>query len=546
MHSPALTLGWELWAKHRLGLSVIALWAVVAAALVRVLPKPWAEDAVAAPSMVLSCFVYLYLQWVFVYAESTLAGNDTGFPPRLFTTPVRTSLLVFWPMFYGATTIAFGWLWLAWLILHPCGAAVASWPAPMLAAALVAFQAIGWTVVRSPFPRLAVAVLGLPMVVLLDRWMALRYRFVDTSLLIALKSGAVFAAAYLLAAIGVAYDRRGERLSLDRVLEFAARKWTNLVGRQRPFPSPDVAQRWLEGRRHEWLVLMFVALLFAMAFWATAAPYRWGDVPLAVILFVILPSSAALFLGFGMGKASFWAGELQLSSFAATRPVSSAALAVAKLDVVARIACRIWLYAAVVVPLMLLVLANSGQLPTMQKVCATLFPDQPMWKLAALAPVALAGLVGLVWSQLVAGTCLSISGRLWLLNGAALAAVGGAVLIASATIWLNNLTIARSLRNVEVLDPFYSVTGALWGAGCLLMLLKLVTLGAVLYRPWHSRTLHTILAWLVVAAGLVVPLYTLVPQSLVPHSLIALYLILALPINRPLLLPAAIEWNRHR
>jgi hypothetical protein len=221
-------------------------------------------------------------------------------------------------------------------------------------------------------------------------------------------------------------------------------------------------------------------------------------------------------------------------------------LAVAKLDVVARIACRIWLYAAVLVPLMPLVLANSGQLPTMQWVCATLFPDQPTWKLAALAPVALAGLVGLIWFHYVAGTCLSISGRLWLLNGAALAAVGGAVSLASASIWLNNFTIARSLRNVEVMAPFYSVTGALWGVGCLLILLKLVTLGAVLHRPWHSRTLHTILAWLVVAAGLVVPLYTLVPKSLIPHPLIALYLILALPINRPLLLPAAIEWNRHR
>jgi hypothetical protein len=409
----------------------------------------------------------------------------------------------------------------------------------MLAAALVAFQAIGWTVLRSPFPRLAVAVLGLPIVVLLDRWLAFQYRFVDTSLMIALKSGAVFAAAFLLAVIGVTYDRRGERLSLDRVFEFAPRKWNKSLGRQRPFPSTDAAQRWLEGRRHVWLVLMFVAFLVAMAFWATGSPFRWGDAPLAIILFVVLPSSAALFLGFGMGKTSFWAGELQLSSFAATRPVSSTALAVAKLDVVRRIACRIWLYAAVLVPLVPLVLTESGHLPTMQNVRTTLFPDQPTWKLAALAPITLAGLVGLIWFQFVAGTCLSISGRVWLLNGAALAAVGGAMCLASATIWLHKFT------TVGDLDSFYFATGALWGAGCLLMLLKLVTLGAVLYHPWHSRTLHTILAWLVVAAGLLIPLYALVPKNLIPHSLVALYLILALPINRPLLLPAAIKWNRH-
>jgi hypothetical protein len=545
MHSPALTLGWELWAKHRLGFWVLALWAVVAAVLVRVLPKPWAEDAVAAPSMVLSYFVYLYLHWVFVYAESTLAGNDTGFPPRLFTMPVRTSLLVFWPMFYGVATIALGWLWLGWLIFEPCGwLRVASWPAAMLAAALAAFQAIGWTLVRSPFPRLAVAVLGLPTVMLAVGWLEQRYRFVDPAPhVIALSSAAILLAAYLLAVIGVSYDRRGDRLSLDRVFEFAARKWANLLGRQRPFASPEVAQRWLEARRLVWLVAMFLAFLFALAMSATTEPMRWGDVPLAVIPFMILPSSAALFLGFGMGKSSFWAGELQLSSFAASRPVSSTALAVAKLDSVGRNACRIWLCVAVIV---LLALANSGRLPAMQKVCAALFPDQPTGKLAALAPVALAGLIGLVWFHFVAGICLSISGRLWLLNGAALAAVGGAVSIASAVIWLNNFTFSRSLGTVAVLDSFYFVTGVLWGAGCLLMLAKLVMLGAVLRRPWQSRTLHTILAWMVVAAGLVIPLYTVVPKSLVPHSLIALYLVLALPINRPLLLPAAIEWNRHR
>jgi hypothetical protein len=543
MRSPALTLGWELWAKHRLGFCAIALWAVVAAVLVRVLPKHWADDAVAVPSFVLSCFVYLYLQWVFVYAESTLADNETGFPPRLFTMPVRTSLLVFWPMLYGATAIALGWLWLAWLIIHPGGMAVASWPALMLAATMAAFQAIGWTLVRSPFPRLAVAVLGLPIVVLLDGWLMVRYQVVFTPAMIALKSITILAAAYLLAVIGVSYDRRGERLSLDRVVEFATRKWTNLVGRQRPFPSPEVAQRWLEARRHAWLVATFLAFLLATAMSVPAQPIGWRDLQLAVIPFLIFPSSVALFLGFGMGKSTFWARELEMSSFSATRPVSSAALAFAKLDVVGRITCWIWLCFAVLVPL---ALADSGQLPGMQKACATLFPDQPIWKLAVLAPIALAGLFGLVWFHFVAGTCLSASGRVWLLNGAALATVGGAVTLASVAIWLNDFATTRSLDTVGALDAFHFVTGALCGGGCLLMLAKLVTLGAVLRRPWHSRTSHTILAWLVVAACLLIPLYTLVPKNLIPHSLVALYLVLALPINRPLLLPAAIAWNRHR
>ena len=54
------------------------------------------------------------------------------------------------------------------------------------------------------------------------------------------------------------------------------------------------------------------------------------------------------------------------------------------------------------------------------------------------------------------------------------------------------------------------------------------------------------LAWLVVAIRLMLPHDCLIPKGFVPHTLVTLYLILALPINRPLLLPAAVDWNRHR
>ena len=266
--------------------------------------------------------------------ESTLAWSVAGFPPRLFTVPVQTTILVFWPMFYGMTTIAFAWLWLAWMIMRPCGIGVHSWPALTLAANLAFFQAICWTLVRSPFFRITIAVLVLPLVTLRATSLAVLsgYKFMPDG--IVLNSALLIAAAYFVAVLGVMYDRCGDRLNLARRWETVARRWTGLLERRRPFASPAVAQRWLEERRHAWLMLMFLVFLGAVSsiFWTSPA-FRGSDVSNAAIPIIILPSSVALFLGFGMGKTSFWARELRLSSFAATRPVTSEAMAAAKLDV---------------------------------------------------------------------------------------------------------------------------------------------------------------------------------------------------------------------
>src|ERR1700722_3386021 len=106
MRSLALAMGWELWAKNRLGLSLIAAWIVIAALLIRVLPEDLAGVLIVKPTFPLAWFICFYLSWVFIYAVSTLAGNAAGFPPRLFTMPVRTSVLVAWPMLFGGATIA--------------------------------------------------------------------------------------------------------------------------------------------------------------------------------------------------------------------------------------------------------------------------------------------------------------------------------------------------------------------------------------------------------------------------------------------------------
>src|SRR5262249_55578681 len=105
MRSPALALGWELWARNRFGLTALGIWAILASILLQVLPGRMARSLVVEATMVLACFGYIYLMWILFYAESTLANNGIGFPPRLFTAPVSTAWLVAWPMLYGVAAM---------------------------------------------------------------------------------------------------------------------------------------------------------------------------------------------------------------------------------------------------------------------------------------------------------------------------------------------------------------------------------------------------------------------------------------------------------
>src|SRR5262249_11086035 len=281
--SPALALGWELWARQRWVLSTLAGLFVIAAALAQTLPADlcW---TVGVPAQILVMLAYPYLLSVFVYAESSLLGKAAGFPQRLFALPLRTSLLVAWPMLFGVATVMLMWLGASRLIVVPSGLAhdVLWWPAFLMAACLASFQAVCWTLVRSPLLRLVVAILGLPSVILSGVMIWLSYDLQITVTQVNLGLGAIIGLAYLVAAAGVARERRGDRLdwtSLPRRLLHTPLDGAN---RGRIFSSPLAAQHWLELRRHGWLLPAFVGSFLLMLFWATALPLGAGDVAAAI------------------------------------------------------------------------------------------------------------------------------------------------------------------------------------------------------------------------------------------------------------------------
>jgi hypothetical protein len=282
------------------------------------------------------------------------------------------------------------------------------------------------------------------------------------------------------------------------------------------------------------LLPAFVGFFLAMLFWAKALPLGPEDVARVAAALVGVPVLLAFFVGFGMGKTSFWARDLELSSFTATRPMTSAALAHAKLYAAGLSALASWGLILLGAPLWAVL---SGNVEVVRALGEALLRDQPAWKLALLAPVALVGLVGLTWLQLVAGLCLSLTGRAWVVNGVVLlyAAVGTALV--ALGIWAG--------PHPERFDTLLIV---LWWLGAALGLLKL---GAAAWAwsgpvPWDGQTGARLALWLATAACLLVPLYAVAPEGPVSPHLVALFVVLALPLARLSALPAAVAWNRHR
>jgi hypothetical protein len=532
MRSPALTLGWELWARHRAGWSAVAAGALGAAVLARVVPAGPAARMVADVAQPLALFAFIYLLSVFVYAEGTPGGRAAGFPPRLFTLPLRTSLLVAWPMLYGTVTAAALTLGLAWLILVPCGRVqtVAWWPALLAAAYLACCQAVCWTLVRAPLWRLVVVILVLPSVALGAVLAWARYGLDITATQVNLGLCALIGLAYAAALMGVARDRRGDGWGGAWPGQLLRRAVPRRPGRHGPFASPLAAQRWLEVRRHAWVLPGFVGLFLALLFWAKALPLDPADVARCAAAVVGFPLVLAFFVGFGMGKGSFWARDLHLAPFMAARPLTSRALAHAKLYAAGLSALVAWGLVLVLAPVWVVVSGNAGPV---QALGEALFQGQPGWKLGLLAPVALAGLVGLTWLQLVAGMALSVTGRAAVVNSVVLlyGAVGTA--LAGLGLWAG--------FHPEFRDRLLAVLGWLGGG---LALLKLVAAAWAWSR--QRGAVPRLALWVVIAACLLVPLFAVVPKGPMPKPLVALYVVLALPLTRLIALPAAVAWNRHR
>jgi hypothetical protein len=541
MKTPALAIGWTIWRRHRWGLAAVAASVAItvgASAVARTCLEPGKALQMTAIALTPLFACALYLAAVFSHGfESDLVTAGTAFPARMFTLPVRTIALAGWPMAYGATALALLWLITAGLIFRPAGLDVPLWwPALMLAAVLAWMQALVWWPFGLPWARVLVALLVAHLPIS-GTMAALKLDVPEWAISISL--GVALIVGLVAAGVGVGRARSGTVPS-----------WTWLTGLgtslarpsgPRPgFGSAGRALTWYERRRHGLALPLMVAVIVPICM----SSFFLEEITPAILvrnlgLAMMVPVFCAGMGAGQLGRTNTWVREQYgLSSFAATRPVSTATMVAAKLRAAARTTLVTW---GLVLGLTAVSLFASGH----HQLLGTMIGDGIAARSTAEVIVALCViavlLVLLTWKRLVESLMLELIGREWVVKVMVFAGlfIGLNLVVLAIYVFVNPEYHARA----QAVMPWAAA-----GLACL----KLVLGG------WAIRTLRrkrlvsdrTLLVlggvWLTTFAVLFGTLAWLVPSEVAPASTLAAGLVLLLPLARLSAMPLALDWNRHR
>ena len=550
MRSPAIAMTWELWARNRWGVAALA-GALLALATVGVLlPAGAAREPVFPLSVILFAVGCLTLASMATRGDDRERASGAGYPPRMFTLPVSSRTLVFWPMAFAAVALLALWTALAVLVWWPGGIEPAWWLPPLLVVALWWFQAVCWAVPGSRSMKVLAACVVLPVIKAMLELVATvvvlsvdphsrldRDAFVEHRVVIIPLFCAIFLPlAYLVGTWGVARDRQGAGGLchwLTRRIDRLRRAWPH---ESRRFSSVSQALGRLEWRTRGLLLPLFPAgfLLFVTV---VVAPFVSTLPLLRLVMFlaIALPI-VAFFVGYGLGKRAFWSDELGLPTWQAALPVSSPALAQARLDTAARSALVAVAVLVLGVPAWLVGLGRAAEAFVL--IQAYVQP-QSLLQSWVMVVVSTAALWGLTWGQMTGGLVLSLTGRAWVVNTAValyasvlLLAIRRATTYAAPEMWMG---LGGPLGGLAALKLFIA-------GGLILVLARRGLLNVrnvlVIAGLWLTAVscLAVFLCWFLPGTGV----------SLPPVEVLAPLSILAVPLARPIAAPLAVAWNRHR
>jgi len=417
MRSPAISVGWELWHRNRLG-SVLILSVIPLCYLVRSLPASrQIHETLSAFEMIGMLLAITAIFWIHSLVENDKQGNHAGFPSRLFIVPLRTAALVTFPMLFGIVAIvAFYFAWSR--LIFPQWGVDLPWhwlrcQLLTLAAMMASLQAIIWSFHRFPWIRfvlLATVSIGLGAFGILMP--ANEFPGLGQSGTIACLAS-ILIAAYVGAILGVERDRHGQWAGwTGRLLQ---RLLDSLPRRRRDFRSAFQAQLWFEWRRKG----VFLACLFAVPPAATVLTFPvpsalYLDGVQALLTYSALPIMVAIMssaFGLGVAKSDFWCRDPALHPFLAIRPVSTGDLVMAKMKVAAWIVIGGGLFFCILaipafhVPRWLA--GEDGNFPSWSRFKAENavlidWASHPMTLLTAFA---------LTWQAMIEGVSIGLTGR---------------------------------------------------------------------------------------------------------------------------------------
>ncbi|HWG44778.1 MAG TPA: hypothetical protein VN688_18535 [Gemmataceae bacterium] len=556
---PSLAFGWMIWTRHRLGLSLCAGYWLLMLILTNTLPVASFSPAILPFVFGMPCAaVFGYLVGILsIGLDARLESRESGFPARLRTLPLRTWSLVGWPMLWGISLLALAWLTLSCGVLRPAGIdhAVLIWlPALMFVVILAWLQALVWS--PFPLPGLRLFIVG-PLIgasVIVPQLLLEKFG-IDEALVYGLLA-IQLPAAYLTAAFGVSRARRGDVPHWEWPGWPTWLRWTSAVTVGRPFVSPARAQLWFEWRRCGFgfplLTAGYFLLCLPMIPWFAQAYELVGPsgspiLPpllqeidglwLALVGLLWWPLLMASACGLEIGRLPGRDRTRPLSSFLATRPISTAMLVRVKFETAALSTLASWGVLLLAVLLWFALGGKAAEMMASFDVLRQRHPPGPFWIGLALL---IAGSIVLTWLRMVESLWLGMIRRGWATLGALLG-FGSFIALIGFGHWL-----AKSPEYwqtfADLLPWLAALAVALKGlaAGWSLRILRRRDLVPSSALRW------AILIWIALAGGLFGVLYWLLPRNMAALSTLVLGIVLLLPFTRLAFAFLALDWNRHR
>jgi hypothetical protein len=453
---------WELWKRNRTGIAA----SLVALPLFSVAYRLLFPGGASGPKLLISFYPFgialLHAAWVFTYSENDPKSGTAGFPARTFLLPVRTGVLVGIPFLGGAvgiTAVYFAW---ALAVFRPIGVDLPlGWLPLLVATGLACFQTIGWTL--GPFPSLrllayCVVVVGLQGAGVLASGL-LPTGFPARPILF-VAAPMVMLGAYLLALLGVSRNRCGEWppdsgwIAARR--RIAGETANRTASPPRPHPSPERAQLWYEWKQYGLLMPFYTGILLAVLL-LSAADMRGDELWPFLLVLVGLPAFVGSFVGPVHARSSFWSRDLEIPPFLATRPLSDAALANAKLGILAVGVLLSWLLVLAFGPLAVLRTGQGGRVVGLWQALEAMLGRSTVQGGGGMLAIAL---LAIPWILAASSLSLALTGRKEWLGRAVIAGFVATVALLAIGWWL--------FRHPETIPELRSWVPAIeWGGATL-------------------------------------------------------------------------------
>lgn len=543
MRSAAAAIAWEFRQRHRWALIAAVTYVVLVAgywllfvetgATIRLDPP----DGLAAFGVVPLSIAFFYILAVFSFGlAGDLAARQSIYPARMFALPVPTSALALWPMLYGSVAMALLWLtgwtfarW--WRIELPL-----VWPGLLCVAFLVWTQVFTWKAYRFRGLRVIVTVawlIALDVIVIVAIELKVRQPVLIAFL------APQWPLAYAAACLVLSRARRGDVPNWG----FIRRRDRAATGATRTlevFRSPARAQAWFEWRQHGWTLPMLVGLVAPFELLMLFLP--GNNVPSIVLttLIVVLltPPFLAGFAAAAVSKTNpFVRDSPGVAPFIATRPVTSAAMIAAKLEMTIWSTLVTWLLLLVIVPVALI---WSGTQSIVIDRAIAIRDAIGMPRAIVLAALVFGALLASTWKHLVQNLCIGLTGRDWLIKGSVFVSLLAVILVFPAV-----RLFTRGHGFALLWDWFQLVLVVLVGLKMMGAAWLAIRLGAS--GVLADRTLIGGAAcWVVTVFALFGVFVWFADTRMIPHYVFLLIAILQVPLVRLSAAPLALAWNRHR